>query len=153
MILSPQIAAVTAAKKIFYNLDLRRDKLLSSPPERDYGVWFVNGFVAGQCGSCGQIQYPQLSYCVSCRARADDFVQVPLAEEGARVLTYTADGLMYHPAPPLYVGFAALVSVSRVVIGAHYVSDVVAATFIAIASTYCLRRWLERKARGWARWS
>ncbi len=66
----------------------------------------VNGFVAGQCGSCGQIQYPQLSYCVSCRARADDFVQVPLAEEGARVLTYTADGLMYHPAPPLYVGFA-----------------------------------------------
>ena len=45
---------------------------------------------------------------------------------------------------PLYVGFAALVSVSRVVIGAHYVSDVVAATFIAIASTYCLRRWLER---------
>jgi lipid A 4'-phosphatase len=45
---------------------------------------------------------------------------------------------------PLYIGFAALVSVSRVVIGAHYVSDVVAATFIAIASTHCLRLWLER---------
>jgi 3-hydroxy-3-methylglutaryl CoA synthase len=66
----------------------------------------VNGFVAGQCGSCGQIQYPQLAYCVSCRTRADDFVQVPLADEGARVLTYTADSLMYHPAPPLYAGFA-----------------------------------------------
>jgi undecaprenyl-diphosphatase len=45
---------------------------------------------------------------------------------------------------PLYIGFAALVSLSRVVIGAHYVSDVVAATFIAIASTHCLRLWLER---------
>jgi lipid A 4'-phosphatase len=45
---------------------------------------------------------------------------------------------------PLYIGFAALVSVSRAVIGAHYVSDVIAATFIAIATTYCLRLWLER---------
>jgi len=45
---------------------------------------------------------------------------------------------------PLYIGFAALVGVSRLVIGAHYVSDVVAATFIAIAATYCLRLWLER---------
>ena len=45
---------------------------------------------------------------------------------------------------PLYIGFAALVSLSRVVIGAHYVSDLLAATFIAIASTYCLRYWLER---------
>jgi len=66
----------------------------------------VNGFVAGKCGSCGQIQYPQLSYCVTCRAPADGFEPVALAEEGAKVLTYTADGLMYHPSPPLYVGFA-----------------------------------------------
>lgn len=45
---------------------------------------------------------------------------------------------------PLYVGFAALVSVSRAVVGAHYVSDVIAATFIAIATTECVRRWFER---------
>jgi uncharacterized OB-fold protein len=31
---------------------------------------------------------------------------VPLAEQTAKVLTYTADSLMYHPAPPLYIGFA-----------------------------------------------
>jgi 3-hydroxy-3-methylglutaryl CoA synthase len=66
----------------------------------------VNGFVAGQCGACGQIQYPQLSYCVSCRGPASSFTPVPLAEEGARVFTYTTDRLMYHPAPPLYAGFA-----------------------------------------------
>jgi lipid A 4'-phosphatase len=45
---------------------------------------------------------------------------------------------------PLYIGFAALVSVSRVVLGAHYVSDVIAATFIAVASTYGLRHGLQR---------
>jgi lipid A 4'-phosphatase len=45
---------------------------------------------------------------------------------------------------PLYVGFAALIGASRVVIGAHYVSDVVAATFIAIATTDYLRRRFER---------
>jgi lipid A 4'-phosphatase len=45
---------------------------------------------------------------------------------------------------PLYVGFALLISLSRSVIGAHYVSDVIAATFIAIAVTYSLRYWFKR---------
>lgn len=45
---------------------------------------------------------------------------------------------------PLYVGFAVLVSLSRAVIGAHYVSDVIAATFIAIAATAYLRHLFER---------
>jgi uncharacterized OB-fold protein len=30
---------------------------------------------------------------------------VPLADVPAKVLTYTADWLSYHPSPPLYVGF------------------------------------------------
>jgi undecaprenyl-diphosphatase len=45
---------------------------------------------------------------------------------------------------PLYVGFALLVSLSRAVIGAHYVSDVIAASFIAIAATAYLRHLFER---------
>jgi len=45
---------------------------------------------------------------------------------------------------PLYIGFAVLVSVSRAVVGAHYVSDVIAATFIAIAATAYLRHVFER---------
>jgi lipid A 4'-phosphatase len=45
---------------------------------------------------------------------------------------------------PLYVSFAVLVSLSRAVIGAHYVSDVIAATFIATAATAYLRHVFER---------
>jgi len=45
---------------------------------------------------------------------------------------------------PLYLGFAALVSLSRAVIGAHYVSDIIAASFIAIAATAYLRHVFER---------
>ena len=45
---------------------------------------------------------------------------------------------------PLYVGFAILVSLSRAVIGAHYVSDVIVAAFIAIAATAYLRHVFER---------
>jgi hypothetical protein len=54
---------------------------------------------------------------------------------------------------PLYIAFAALISLSRAVVGAHYVSDVIAATFIAIVATYCLRHTLERggiSLRDWA---
>ena len=66
----------------------------------------INGFVAGRCSSCGQVQFPQLAYCVNCKAPGSALAPVCLAEEGARVLTYTADMLTYHPSPPLYVGFA-----------------------------------------------
>jgi 3-hydroxy-3-methylglutaryl CoA synthase/uncharacterized OB-fold protein len=64
-------------------------------------------FVAGRCARCRTMQFPQLEYCVNqaCRAPAQDFEQVPLADEAFEVLTYTADWLSYHPAPPLYVGF------------------------------------------------
>jgi uncharacterized OB-fold protein len=66
----------------------------------------VYGFVAGKCSSCGQVQFPQLAYCVSCQAPASALQPFCLAEEGARVLTYTADSLMFHPSPPMYIGFA-----------------------------------------------
>jgi uncharacterized OB-fold protein len=66
----------------------------------------VIGFVAGRCSVCGQVQFPQLAYCVHCRAPAAAFEAVCLAEESARVLTYTADALTFHPSPPLYIGFA-----------------------------------------------
>ena len=66
----------------------------------------VYGFVAGRCGSCGTVQFPQLAYCVSCQAPAKGFAAVDLADEDARVLTFTADSLAYHPAPPFYLGFA-----------------------------------------------
>lgn len=67
----------------------------------------LSAFKAGVCGKCGTIQFPQLPFCVTpgCNAPREQFDQVSLADQPAKVLTYTADWLSYHPAPPLYVGF------------------------------------------------
>jgi len=46
VVLAPSIASAIAAKKTFYNLELRRDQLLHSPPDLHDGFWFVNGFIA-----------------------------------------------------------------------------------------------------------
>jgi hypothetical protein len=45
VVLAPPIASAIAAKKTFYNLDLRRHQMLHSPPDLHDGLWFVNGFV------------------------------------------------------------------------------------------------------------
>ncbi|MES2415555.1 MAG: 3-oxoacyl-[acyl-carrier-protein] synthase III C-terminal domain-containing protein [Pseudomonadota bacterium] len=67
----------------------------------------IAGFVAGKCPHCGTVQFPQLAYCVNptCQKAATNFEQLPLRDVPCKVLTYTADWLSYHPAPPLYVGF------------------------------------------------
>ena len=65
----------------------------------------VDALIAGKCGACGAVQFPQLEYCVTCQAPAGQFTPLGLVDEAAQVLTYTADWLSYHPAPPLYVGF------------------------------------------------
>jgi len=67
----------------------------------------LSAFNAGRCGACGAVQFPQLAYCVNpaCKAPASQFESVSLADEPARILTFTADWLSYYPAPPLYVGF------------------------------------------------
>jgi 3-hydroxy-3-methylglutaryl CoA synthase len=63
----------------------------------------ILGFVGGRCGSCGTAQFPSLPRCVSCGA-LESQTPFPLADEPARIATYTADWLQYTPAPPLYVG-------------------------------------------------
>ena len=67
----------------------------------------LSAFNAGRCRACGTVQFPQLAYCVNtrCKAPASQFEAQPLAEEPAKILTFTADWLSYHPAPPLFVGF------------------------------------------------
>ncbi len=65
----------------------------------------LSAFVAGECQACGQVQFPQLAYCVSCNAPSSQFSHHPLTDEPAKVLTFTGDWLSYYPAPPLYVGF------------------------------------------------
>ncbi|MBI2819324.1 MAG: hypothetical protein HYX73_05025 [Acidobacteria bacterium] len=45
VLLAPSIAGTIAAKKTFYNLDLRREQLLHNAPDSRDGIWFVHGFV------------------------------------------------------------------------------------------------------------
>lgn len=45
IILSPSIASAIGAIKSFYNLDIRRERMLSAPPDRDLGAWAVHGFI------------------------------------------------------------------------------------------------------------
>ena len=63
----------------------------------------VLGFVGGKCSQCGAVQFPRLPACVNCSA-VDSQAEYALADDPAKVATYTADWLMYTPAPPLYVG-------------------------------------------------
>lgn len=65
----------------------------------------MEAFNAGKCGQCGTIQFPQLQYCVICKAPSEQFEEISLRNERAKVLTSTADWLSYYPAPPLWVGF------------------------------------------------
>jgi hypothetical protein len=45
VILAPNIAASIQAKKVFYNIEIRRDLILKTPPHLRDGVWFVHGFI------------------------------------------------------------------------------------------------------------
>lgn len=45
VVLALQIAGAIAAKKVFFNLDTRKDRLLNNPPELRDGAWFAQGFL------------------------------------------------------------------------------------------------------------
>jgi hypothetical protein len=45
IVFAPSIASSIAAQKTFYNLQLRRNQMLSTPPDLHDGFWFVNGFI------------------------------------------------------------------------------------------------------------
>jgi 3-hydroxy-3-methylglutaryl CoA synthase len=73
----------------------------------------VISFIGGRCGACGAIQFPQLVACVNCGS-IEPLTPHPLADEPAKVATFTADWLMYYPAPPLYVGLVQFDNGARV---------------------------------------
>ncbi len=86
---------------------MRSEKNVKTPLTEQYRSRDqVASFVAGKCRKCGTVQFPQLAYCVSpaCHAASGNFDPVSLRDVACKVLTYTADWLSYHPAPPLYVG-------------------------------------------------
>ena len=73
----------------------------------------VISFHGGKCASCGAIQFPRLPACVRCGSTAP-MAAAPLADEPAKVATFTADWLMFYPSPPLYVGLVQFDNGARV---------------------------------------
>lgn len=72
----------------------------------------IFGFVGGECSACNQVQFPRSPTCVNCGA-SDTQKPRGLADEPAKVATYTADWLMYSPSPPLYMGLVQFDSGAR----------------------------------------
>jgi 3-hydroxy-3-methylglutaryl CoA synthase len=75
----------------------------------------VFGFVGGKCDACGTVQFPRLGKCVNpaCQV-SNSLIPYPLADEPARVLTFTSDWLQYTPSPPLYFGLVQFANGARV---------------------------------------
>jgi lipid A 4'-phosphatase len=73
-----------------------------------------------------------------------DFFSFPSGHATTAVAIAAALYCLWPRFLPLYVSFAALVSLSRLVLGAHYISDLVGAAFVALATVACLRHWFER---------
>jgi uncharacterized OB-fold protein len=63
----------------------------------------ISGFVGGKCPNCHAVQFPVLATCVNCGSM-QKMTPVPLADEPAKVATYSVDWLQYYPAPPLIFG-------------------------------------------------
>ena len=65
----------------------------------------VTGFIAGRCRQTGVVQFPKTRISVEPGHHAvDSFDDYPLADEPAKVVSFTSDWLSYSPAPPFTYG-------------------------------------------------
>ena len=71
----------------------------------------IYAFTGGRCTHCGTVQFPRARVCVApaCR-RAGDQEPFALAEQTARIKTFTEDWLAFSPRPPLVYGNVAFAS-------------------------------------------
>lgn len=78
-------------------------------------VDMVAGFVGGRCSACGTVQFPAARICVNPECGTVDS-QEPhrLADEPARVHSFTCDWLSYKPCPPFMFGHVEFDSRARV---------------------------------------
>ena len=59
-------------------------------------IYRLHGY---RCLSCGKVQYPHQRLCISCQSR-DNFQSVRLANQPAKLFTFTLDFLNANPDPP-----------------------------------------------------
>lgn len=79
------------------------------------GEEMVNGFTGGRCTACGTVQFPKSRVCVNPECAAVDTQEAyRLADESARVRSFTCDWLSYKPCPPFLFGHVEFESGARV---------------------------------------
>lgn len=109
----------------------------------------IFAFIGGKCSACNQVQFPRMPACVNCGAPGT-LAPYALADEPAKVATYTADWLMYSPAPPLYMGLVQFDSGARLLME---IVDVGAAGIdVGTPLTMTFRKKERDKLRGWDRY-
>ena len=73
----------------------------------------LTALIGGTCPSCGTVQFPVLAACVECASTAK-MTPHPLADEPARMATFTADWLSFTISPPIHLGLVQFESGARV---------------------------------------
>jgi 3-hydroxy-3-methylglutaryl CoA synthase len=72
-------------------------------------------FIGGRCVKTGTVQFPKSRVSVNPAVHAVDTQEdAPLAEVPARVVSFTADWLAYHPSPPFYFGLVQFENGARI---------------------------------------
>lgn len=109
----------------------------------------VFGFVGGRCAACQTVQFPRLPTCVNCGA-VDSQHSHGLADEPAKIATYTADWLQYCPSPPLYMGLVQFQNRARLLME---IVDVGASGIeVGTPLTMVFRKKERDRLRGWDRY-
>ena len=77
-----------------------------------------------------------------------DFASLPSGHTTTAFATLVAVGALFPRARPFLWGFALLIAVSRIALGAHFVSDVIAGAAIGALGAWCVRDWFALRRLG-----
>jgi membrane-associated phospholipid phosphatase len=77
-----------------------------------------------------------------------DYASLPSGHSTAAFAAAVAVGAVWPRARPAMWIYAILIAASRVVIAAHYPSDVLAGAFVGVSSALLIRRWFARRRLG-----
>jgi membrane-associated phospholipid phosphatase len=77
-----------------------------------------------------------------------DFASLPSGHTTTAFATLVAVGALFPRARPFLWGFALLIAVSRIVVTAHFVSDVLAGAAVGALGAWCVRDWFALRRLG-----
>jgi undecaprenyl-diphosphatase len=77
-----------------------------------------------------------------------DFASLPSGHTTTAFATLVAVGALFPRARPFLWGFALLIAVSRIVVTAHFVSDVLAGAAVGVLGAWCVRDWFALRRLG-----